>query len=460
MSNLSAYQASLLAQLAYLDDNGQPIGGRTLVEIFGAGGPLADQGNNWAVKEILKDPSLANLKALEVKYDKSGMSGWALQEPKSKEIHVAFRGSENPTNPENLIKDWILADVGLMTGETAQQRAAAAWLRELQGKYPGSTFGYLVGHSLGGNLAMYCQLLGEFSIRGVIAINAPGFQCGWLGKQKGDASIIQRHDNANDPVSGIAPPLLCKPQGSKETLYGNSKDQVGHGIKGAADKIKAGEIVNGRDLKTQLLIAAITVAVIVMFIKWLFVALVLLGVLALANWLYTHCPWLMDFLEKASVWWGKQVLAAWSRRWEWEKRKWEAIKKGFFAAVAGISNFLAKAKAIIAGVMEKVGLWFKKAGHVFKSASSGAVALSYSAASQAAAKLQQAESHIAAANDAIRSARNCFNGWSVLPEERRLYAAIPAAAAIGQLSGSINYFQAIDNEFRSADTKAKNKLSG
>lgn len=102
---------------------------------------------------------------------------------------IAFRGSES-TDTNQLIKDWLNADFGLlMDRDTRQQTEAAQYLTDLQ-----SRFGYgayvLTGHSLGGNLAEHAAITAsdEMRLKLVQTVNfdGPGFSKTYLERHQAE----------------------------------------------------------------------------------------------------------------------------------------------------------------------------------------------------------------------------------------------------------------------------------
>ncbi|HIT90998.1 MAG TPA: DUF2974 domain-containing protein [Candidatus Merdenecus merdavium] len=100
---------------------------------------------------------------------------------------IAFRGSES-TDEEQIKKDWLHADFGLLNSTlTYQQAVAEGYMRSINRKYKYEHV-YLTGHSLGGNLALHgCltapQMLFE-RVRGCINFDGPGFSREYLEAYK------------------------------------------------------------------------------------------------------------------------------------------------------------------------------------------------------------------------------------------------------------------------------------
>lgn len=102
---------------------------------------------------------------------------------------IAFRGSES-TDTNQLIKDWLNADFGLlMDRDTRQQAEAAQYLTDL-----GNRFGYgsyaLTGHSLGGNLAEHAAITASDEMRPklvqTVNFDGPGFSKTYLERHQAE----------------------------------------------------------------------------------------------------------------------------------------------------------------------------------------------------------------------------------------------------------------------------------
>lgn len=90
--------------------------------------------------------------------DLNGLNGFVACciETSEKEAIVAFRGSENMSEPTNMVNDWIRADFGLLrSDETRQQEETEKYGEKLERKGIIDKYDSLAvtGHSLGGNLA-------------------------------------------------------------------------------------------------------------------------------------------------------------------------------------------------------------------------------------------------------------------------------------------------------------------
>nr|WP_263324549.1 DUF2974 domain-containing protein [Neobacillus sp. Marseille-Q6967] len=110
---------------------------------------------------------------------------------------VSFRGSEVPTELQNIHQDWLKADLGLIKGQLTEQQLAANrfmdYLAEQDyiDKYDQMTF---AGHSLGGNLAehstFYAASIGlADKIERTISYDGPGFSQEYLWQYKKDIEM-------------------------------------------------------------------------------------------------------------------------------------------------------------------------------------------------------------------------------------------------------------------------------
>ena len=108
-----------------------------------------DQGvdlNSWKIRDIDNDEH------------GSGMYGCLIDTGDGSAI-VGFRGSES-IDAEQKIKDWGLADLGLLNNPcTAQQARAQQFMEKINQKYADDYFSFsITGHSLGGNLASHAMI--------------------------------------------------------------------------------------------------------------------------------------------------------------------------------------------------------------------------------------------------------------------------------------------------------------
>lgn len=91
---------------------------------------------------------------------------------------IAFRGSES-YDANQIMKDWINADVGLlMAKDTTQQVRAAEYMAEIEEQFPYGQYA-VTGHSLGGNLAEHAVIAAPDGMRGKLSrtvnFDGPGF---------------------------------------------------------------------------------------------------------------------------------------------------------------------------------------------------------------------------------------------------------------------------------------------
>ncbi len=118
-----------------------------------------------------------------------GVSDWndddgfyaCIIETSEDEAVVAFRGSEDMTDLNNLRNDWVRADFGLLSSTCTSQQAD---VERMFLKYRSLLDGYsslaMVGHSLGGNLAEYGTIVSDRyglddNITQCVSLDGPGF---------------------------------------------------------------------------------------------------------------------------------------------------------------------------------------------------------------------------------------------------------------------------------------------
>lgn len=103
---------------------------------------------------------------------------------------VAFRGSEEMDNLENLYDDWLKADFGLVNSIcTTQQGEVEEFLKEYADQLKEYKYIEMTGHSLGGNLAEYATIISERygldkKIRRCVSLDGPGHSQEFLIKYR------------------------------------------------------------------------------------------------------------------------------------------------------------------------------------------------------------------------------------------------------------------------------------
>ncbi|MBR6222588.1 MAG: DUF2974 domain-containing protein [Lachnospiraceae bacterium] len=181
-------EAAVLARLAYKDckkDINELIRkyhGKIPLKEF-----LSEEDYNDLLSTGVPKSELDNWKIVGV-YDKNqildvGMYACIVETEPGRAL-VGFRGSElgeGARKAEDLVKDWGLADFGLLNSTcTTQQLEVDKFLdryRDLLSQYDRITF---AGHSLGGNLAEYATIMSSYygiddCIERCVSIDGPGF---------------------------------------------------------------------------------------------------------------------------------------------------------------------------------------------------------------------------------------------------------------------------------------------
>ena len=161
------------------------------------------------------------------RHEASGMYGCLIDTADGNAI-IGFRGSES-YNTEQTIKDWGIADLGLLNneGETAQQREAERYMREIAEKYADDygTIG-VTGHSLGGNLATHATLTAPDSVSGKLectSFDGPGFSDEYLKKHRED--IEKNADKITHYRWSFVGGLLFQPDGCTDvTIRANNPE--------------------------------------------------------------------------------------------------------------------------------------------------------------------------------------------------------------------------------------------
>ena len=131
--------------------------------------PNSEYGN-WIIKDIKNDNS------------NTGFYGCLIETDKNSAI-VGFRGSEG-MHGDQLQKDWIEGDFGLLNNElTKQQAKATEFMNEINSKYNYDNYA-TSGHSLGGNLSAHAGITAPPDMQNKITqcynMDGPGFSDEYL----------------------------------------------------------------------------------------------------------------------------------------------------------------------------------------------------------------------------------------------------------------------------------------
>lgn len=138
--------------------------------------------------------------------ENSGFVGYTF-EPEQGQAVIAFRGSEDMSDPANL-NDWKNNGSSVYEKLTWQQREAVEYVNTYGEKYGAIS---ITGHSLGGNVTLASSVLAEQEIRnritGVFTYNAPGVNKEFLDTNeaaiKEMAPRIKEFQNEDDLVSSL-----------------------------------------------------------------------------------------------------------------------------------------------------------------------------------------------------------------------------------------------------------------
>lgn len=129
--------------------------------------PRTEECGNWVIRSVRNDQHGSGMYA-------------CLLDMGDGQAMVAFRGSESDTL-ENVVKDWIVSDVGLLNSVlTPQQIAAEKYIQDIYQQY-GDEFNSfnLTGHSLGGNLAEHATIMApdgmKEKINRCVNLDGPGY---------------------------------------------------------------------------------------------------------------------------------------------------------------------------------------------------------------------------------------------------------------------------------------------
>lgn len=169
-------------------------------EIMEEGSPYGD----WVIKAV-KDDNTG-----------SGFYG-CLIETSPDEAIIGFRGSES-IDANQTVKDWALADFGLLNSEqTWQQQVAEEFMGEINESYDYDSY-YTTGHSLGGNLSNHAAITAPEDMKEKIiqsySFDGPGFSQEYLDSHKNqirDSQGMLTHYRWS-----IVGNLLTQPKGTKD----------------------------------------------------------------------------------------------------------------------------------------------------------------------------------------------------------------------------------------------------
>ena len=172
----SDIQMVIASQIAYMDFNSAAVdsGEYTVGELLEMELESSNPSNKETIEYIQKlmqsdqGKECANLVIKDICNDQKNTGMYAcMLETGDGEAMIAFRGSENWKDPDNLLKDWIGSDLGLLNSVlTPQQARAEQYVRDIYAKY-GDQYNHfnLTGHSLGGNLAEHATITAPDSMR-------------------------------------------------------------------------------------------------------------------------------------------------------------------------------------------------------------------------------------------------------------------------------------------------------
>ncbi|MBE6920028.1 MAG: DUF2974 domain-containing protein [Ruminococcaceae bacterium] len=139
----------------------------------------------------LTDDQMKNWKISAV-HDQNDVNGFyaCVIETGPGEAAVGFRGSEGMGELDNVVNDWVGADIGLVNSTCTNQQAEVDRFLE---KYKDQLNGYdnlaMAGHSLGGNLAEYATIVSseyglDDNIKQCVSMDGPGFSKEFIDKYR------------------------------------------------------------------------------------------------------------------------------------------------------------------------------------------------------------------------------------------------------------------------------------
>lgn len=184
---------------AFMDENGN-------LDLSQLDGPNAasgefTSGSQWAgmLRQIANDPSLMDLEIGASYYDEDGATlATCYSDPATGEAYVTFRGTTGS-------REWHDNVLGLYQSDTACQEEALAYIESLP--FDDIT---VIGHSKGGNKAMYVTLLSD-KVTHCVAMDGQGFSKEfydkyWAEVQK-KGSLISNYSLDDDYVHILLSPV-------------------------------------------------------------------------------------------------------------------------------------------------------------------------------------------------------------------------------------------------------------
>ncbi|MDD3253307.1 MAG: DUF2974 domain-containing protein [Lachnospiraceae bacterium] len=203
-------------QIAYYDFSREQLadhGGRATVrELLQEGGRLRNLQSAWnnAEEGLAKTMAKRNLELYEEMVSSDSVCGsWyvvdvndrneedgfyaVLIETNADQAIVAFRGSES-YDSNQLVKDWINADFGLlMDQDTTQQKQAEAYMADIEKQFSYANYA-VTGHSLGGNLAVHAAIAAPDAMKEklmeTVNFDGPGFSEAYLSRHQEEISQV------------------------------------------------------------------------------------------------------------------------------------------------------------------------------------------------------------------------------------------------------------------------------
>lgn len=197
----SDYDLMVATQIAYYDFTQEQLDaygqGATVREMLNSGFTFRELENkvNQADSELKKLMAQRDLELYKmVVSDASKYGNWrvinvkntnqetgfygVLLETDPEHAIIGFRGSES-TDYNQVLKDWINADFGLlMARDTLQQKNAAEYMAQINQNYDYLYYA-VTGHSLGGNLAEHAAIAAPDDMRGkirqAVSFDGPGY---------------------------------------------------------------------------------------------------------------------------------------------------------------------------------------------------------------------------------------------------------------------------------------------
>ena len=254
--SLTPEQYLALSSLAYENLQSQPLGDFKKSRI-----DKVTKNINTSKLELRALSSLSDWILVNAHTSSSGMSAIAIQNPKTKEIVFAYRGTEAIERyPAAAIKDWLMdlkiaagSNLTINDGHNQFVDAASFYIETVRKVGGASNIGErsFTGHSLGGGIAQYMTYFtgGKYN---AVTFNAPGIAQALPGVNPRDYdNTVTDYVNENDFIglygTRLGREIYIKDRGSQSSRDRNKQTDLTQNImlKSLSDSVKNNDVPGG-----------------------------------------------------------------------------------------------------------------------------------------------------------------------------------------------------------------------